>query len=115
MQTPLAELELEQLQIAGRELITQFETDFAFTEHESENAIERAEGFWPVVLRVAAVGPPGQRLGGFRGSLFEVPRQVRNFARRIGATLARPERHGRSQGQNSSSKRVALWYDCQRT
>jgi hypothetical protein len=112
--TPLAESEFEQeLAIAGRELEAQFETDFAFAEHESESAFEQPESFWPVVLRVAAVGARGA------GPLFRVvgkqlapavartaarqlpgvfvqgtAPQVRNFARKVGGTLVGPERHG---------------------
>jgi hypothetical protein len=107
--TPLAESEFEQeLAIAGRELEAQFETDFAFAEHESE-----PESFWPVVLRVAAVGARGagplfrvvgRRLApaAARTAARQLPvvfvqgtvPQVRNFARKVGGTLVGPERHG---------------------
>jgi hypothetical protein len=105
MQTLLDELE--------QELEAQFETEFGFAEHESEGTYEQAEGFWPLVLRVAAVGARGaaplfrvmgKRLApaAARTAARQLPgvfvrgtaRQVRNFARRVGGTLVGPERHG---------------------
>jgi hypothetical protein len=131
MTSLLTESALEgQLEAASYEL--ESEVSAGSLAAESERYSAQPEGFWPAVLRVAAVGARGaaplfrvigRRLApaGARAAARRLPgvfvrgtsRQVRTFARKVGGTLIGPERHGTGLPHYHlirNGDRIHVWY-----
>ncbi len=104
-----------------------FEDEISFVDRE------QPEGFWPIVLRVAAIGARGaaplfrvigSRLApaAARTAVRRLPgvfvrgtsRQVRAFAQKVGGRLVGPERHGAGLSHyhliRPGGDRIHVWF-----